>query len=395
VLGEPGWTSDPRTSTTTRDAITALGSDLVDRSMLLTDGANHRRLRTAVRDVVTPDFIDRLTAGVQSITRSVVDFPPTGQQFDLMTEIALPLPLSVASEWLGLNADNADLLRTESPAIIRMLGALADPNDINAGAAALGTLVTEFLPLAADRRKSPRDDLTSFISTDPTLELDDVVITAILIAVAGHETTANLLGTAMIRLLQPVTTGTRLIDTVDPNGPSLLTELLRLDGPVQVTARAATASHQLGDVTIAAGDRVLVVIAAANRDPRIFDDPNRFRLGRTGPPLGPEFTAVVRTLCSPRPCRPGLSGVLPTANRCAQDKPAHSSLPRRRPVCDGRRTRVSVAYVLGGFAGPGRGAGFVASRWSPITLSSRRFAIDFSGVAGCDQSLRNAVARAW
>jgi cytochrome P450 len=286
VLGEPGWTSDPRASAVTRGAITALGSDLVDRSMLLTDGANHRRLRNAVRDVFTPGFLTGLTDGIEAITRAVVDYPTAGEPFDFMTEIGLPLPLTVAAEWLGLDSDTADLLRTESPIIIRMLGALADPDDINAGAAAFGALVTEFLPVAADRRDRPGDDLLSFIATDPALELADVIITAILIAVAGHETTANLLGTAMIRLLQPAETGTRLIDTIDPNDPSLLTELLRLDGPVQSTARAATTSHQLGEAAIGVGDRVLVVIAAANRDPAVFDDPNRFRPGRTGsPPL--------------------------------------------------------------------------------------------------------------
>lgn len=284
VLGEQGWTSDPRVSAPTRDAITALGYDLVDRSMLLTDGANHRRLRNAVRDVFTPGFLRGLTEGIQSITRAVVDYPTAGESFDFMTEIGLPLPLTVAAEWLGLDSDNADLLRTESPIIIRMLGALAEPDDINAGAAAFGALITEFLPLAADRRRHPGDDLLSFIAADPALELDDVIITAILIAVAGHETTANLLGTAMIRLLRPGDAGSRLVDSVDPRDPMLLNELLRLDGPVQATARTATRNHHLADATINAGDQALVIIAAANRDPNAFDRPDEFQLDRKGPP---------------------------------------------------------------------------------------------------------------
>lgn len=283
VLGEPGWTSDPRANPDTRAAIDSLGSDMVDRSMLLTDGANHRRLRDAVRDVFTPSFIAGLTDGVQTIAQSVIDYPSTGIPFDFMTDIALPLPLTVAAEWLGLDPDNADLLRAESPAIIRMLGALADSEEITAGAAAFATLVAEFLPMAADRRAHPGEDLFSFIAADRALELDDVVITAILIAVAGHETTANLLGAGTVRLLQAGTDGSRLIDNLDPDDAAVLNELLRLDGPVQATARAATQHQRICGAEIAAGQQALVVVAAANRDPGVFNEPGQFRPRRSGP----------------------------------------------------------------------------------------------------------------
>jgi cytochrome P450 len=282
VLGEPGWTSDPRVNPDSRAAIDSLGSEMVDRSMLLTDGVNHRRLRDAVRDVFTPSFIEGLTDGVHTIAQAVIDYPTVGEPFDFMAEIAMPLPLTVAAEWLGLDPDNAELLRTESPAIIRMLGALAGSDDINAGAAAFATLIAEFLPLAADRRIHPGEDLLSFIAADPSLELDDVVITAIIIAVAGHETTANLLGAAVIRLLQPSADGSRLIDTLHSTESVMVTELLRLDGPVQATARTATQDQRICGVEIAAGQQALVVIAAANRDPGVFHEPDQFLPGRGG-----------------------------------------------------------------------------------------------------------------
>lgn len=283
VLGESGWTSDPRVNPNTRAAIDPMGSDMVDRSMLLSDGANHRRLRDSIRDVFTPSFIEGLTDGVQSIAESVIDYPTASTPFDFMAEIALPLPLTVAAEWLGLNPDNANQLRAESPAIIRMLGALADSEETNAGAEAFATLIAEFLSVAADRRAHPGEDLLSFIAADPELELDDVVITAILIAVAGHETTANLLGAGIVRLLEPSPDGSRLVDTIDPADPSLLNELLRLDGPVQATARTAIRHQLAGGAEILAGQQALVVIAAANRDPTVFDQPDEFRLSRTGP----------------------------------------------------------------------------------------------------------------
>jgi cytochrome P450 len=283
VLAEPGWSSDPRINPNTRAAIDSMGLEIVDRSMLLTDGANHRRLRDSVRDVFTPAFIAGLTDGVQTIAEGVIDYPTAGTPFDFMAEIALPLPLTVAAEWLGLDTDSAELLRTESPAIIRMLGALADSEEINAGAAAFSALIAEFLSLAADRRAHPGEDLLSFIAADQALQLDDVVITAILIAVAGHETTANLLGAGIIRLLQPNADGSRLVDNLDPADPPSITELLRLDGPVQATARTATQDQTIGGVQIAAAQQALVVVAAANRDPAVFNNPDEFRLGRTGP----------------------------------------------------------------------------------------------------------------
>ena len=283
VLGGSGWTSNPLAKPDVRAAMSAMGPDLVDRSMLFSDGADHDRLRGSVRDVFTRSFIRGLDAGIEAITSAVVDQAPTATTFDFMADIALPIPIVVAGEWLGLDAESSRLLREQSPAIIRMLGALADPDDIAAGAAASAALVTDFLPLAADRRARPGDDLVSFIASDPDLLLDEVVITAILIAVAGHETTANLLGAAMTRLLTPGPDGSRIVDGLDAEEASLINELLRLDGPVQATARTATQTQHLGDVEIVSGETALVVVAAANRDPAAFDQPHQFRLKRTGP----------------------------------------------------------------------------------------------------------------
>ena len=286
VLGGSGWTSDPLANPETKAAWAFLDTELVSRNMLFADGSDHARLRGSVRDVFTPRFIDGLGGGVQAIASAVIGHHAAGRPFDFMADIALPLPIAVAGEWLGLDAESSNLLREQSPAIIRMLGALADQDEMTAGAAAFAILITEFLSLAADRRAHPGDDLISFIASDPDLLLDEVVVTAILIAVAGHETTANLLGAAMVRLLTPQPDGGRLLDGLDTSDASLLTELLRLDGPVQSTARIATGRQLVSGVEIGCGQQVLVAVAAANRDPEVFDEPNEFRLGRSGqPPL--------------------------------------------------------------------------------------------------------------
>ncbi|OBF09623.1 cytochrome P450 [Mycobacterium sp. 852002-10029_SCH5224772] len=283
ILGGTGWTSDPLANPNAPAGARSADPDMLRRNMLLTDGVDHVRLRGAVRDVFTRSFISGLEQGVDAIAAQTIDPLTAGADFDFMTEVALPLPIAVAAAWLGLDVDSTRLLRAESPAISAMLGDFNDVDAVEAGTAAVAALLTEFLPLAADRRRHPGDDLLSFISADPNLELDDVVITAIVIAIAGHETTANLLGAAMVRLLAPAPDGVRPIDLIDAVDDGLVTELLRLDGPVQAVTRTATQDHVLDGTTIRAGEPVLVVLAAANRDPAIFREASQFQAGRAGP----------------------------------------------------------------------------------------------------------------
>ena len=171
--------------------------------MLFADGPTHSRLRGSVRDVFTRAFIARLGAGVEAIATSVITEPASGEPFDFMSQIALPLPIAVIGEWLNVEPPTAELLRELSPAIIRTLGTFAGTAELAAGAAASAALMTEFLPMAADRRAHPGEDLLSFIAADRDLALEEVAMTAILIAVAGHETTANLLGAGPDSPAQP------------------------------------------------------------------------------------------------------------------------------------------------------------------------------------------------
>ena len=136
VLGGSGWTSDPLENPLARAAIDPLSADFFAGSMLFADGARHTRLRTAVRDVFTRSFAANLRAGVEAITAALIDEPEIGVPFDFMADIALPLPIAVIGSWLNLAPGTARLLREHSPVIIRMLGALADPDEIAAGAAA-------------------------------------------------------------------------------------------------------------------------------------------------------------------------------------------------------------------------------------------------------------------
>lgn len=283
ILAGPGWTSNPLANPNTPAALRETDPDILRRNILFTDGADHVRLRGSVRDLFTRTFIAGLREGIATIAADTIDSISPGIEFDFMTDIALPLPIAVAAAWMGLDIAAARLLREESPAITGMLADSTDAMAIENGTSALATLLTEFLPLAADRRRHPGDDLLSVIAADTNLELDDVVTTAIIIAIAGHETTANLLGSAIIRLLTPQRDGIRPVDTIDTVDDRLITEVLRLDGPAQAVARTATHDHAFGDVTIRAGQPALVALAAANRDPDVFDKPDELQIDRPRP----------------------------------------------------------------------------------------------------------------
>ncbi|OSC40545.1 cytochrome P450 [Mycobacterium decipiens] len=284
VLRGSGWISNIMANPTVYEAISpTFDAKMLDKFILFADGEIHARLRRAVRDVFTRTFVTGMRPGVEAIVSGLVSHPEPQAVFDFMTEIALPMPAAVIGEWLSLDARSSRFLNDHISVIVRMLQVLADAEEVAKGITALTSVFMDILPLAADRRAHPGDDLLSHIASDPDLELDDVVITAILIAVAGRETTANLLGAALVRLLTPEPDGTRLIDNVDPADPSVVTELMRLDASVQSAGRTATQDHVIGGVEIAQGQQVAVIIPAANRDPNVYDEPSQFRPNRQGP----------------------------------------------------------------------------------------------------------------
>ena len=280
VLGGSGWTSDPRANPTARAALDCIGPELANQYMLFTDGDDHRRLRGSVRDVFTPSFINGLAAGVESIAAA------RDRSSARTARCSTSWPTSPCPCRSPLSADGWAWIREldappwESPAIIRTLSR-SPTRAIASGVGRLATLVAQFLPLAAERRSNPSDDLLSYIAADLDLLLDEVVITA-LIAVAGHETTANLLGAAVFRLLTPCPDGTR-IDRRPRPGRSVAdhrTAAARRPGAGHGAHRDR--DHLVGGVEIGRPTS-LVVVAAANRDPSVFDEPDQLRLDRGGP----------------------------------------------------------------------------------------------------------------
>lgn len=282
VLQGAAWSSDPANS----PALAArLGmAQTTARSLLFSDPPEHARLRRALRGHLTPRAVEALRPRIRAIVSAAVAAHDPADPLEVMDDLAYPVPLAVMCELFGIPAEMAQLLRDETPRMVEMLDPLAPPEAVETGASSTFAVMLELVPLVAERRNRPGDDLLSALAhggaTDD-LEVDEAITMALLLLAAGHETTANLVGNAVVALHDhPDVTG-HLRERPELV-PRALEELLRFDSPVQLTSRIATEDTSVQDVTITGGDQVLLSLGAANRDPKVFPNPERFDLWRDG-----------------------------------------------------------------------------------------------------------------
>ncbi|MEE4419481.1 cytochrome P450 family protein [Streptomyces bugieae] len=251
----------------------------VSRTLLATDPPDHGRLRKLALAAFTPAAVARLEPRIRVLAEELADALAERVGADLVEGFAVPLPIAVISELLGVPEPDRAAVRRWS----NELFAAAAPDTVDRASHALSGYVTR---LIADRRGAPGDDVLSGLiaarDEGDRLSEPELVSLAVLLVVAGHETTANLIGNGMVTLLRDEALRARL--RADPGLlPAAVEEFLRHDGPLTVaTFRYATEPLVLGGATIAAGDVVQVAPGAANRDPARFDAPDSVRLGRAG-----------------------------------------------------------------------------------------------------------------
>jgi cytochrome P450 len=210
-------------------------------------------------------------------------------RMDVIEDLAYPLPVTVISELLGVPVDDADQVKTWSRDVARALDAIAlpvGPEVLERGRAATRGMVEYFGRLADERRRRPGDDLLSGLveaeEAGDRLTERELLATCVLLYVAGHETTVNLVGNGLLALLRHPDEWRRL--RRDPARlPGAIEELLRWDGPVQRTGRMAAEDVEIGGVAIPAGTLVLAMLGAANRDPAQFAEPDRLDVTRDEP----------------------------------------------------------------------------------------------------------------
>jgi pimeloyl-[acyl-carrier protein] synthase len=256
-------------------------------SMLDRDPPDHTRLRSLVSKAFTPRVVEGLRPHIQEIVDGLLQRVGGAGSMDLIEAFAYPLPVMVICELLGVPLEDHERFKGWSLDIARGLDAIMLPVDSEVArrsGAARHALSGYFRGLIAERRASPRGDLLSALiaaeEAGDTLSEDELLASCILLLVAGHETTVNLIGNGTLALLRHPEQLRRLREN-----PGLITsaveELLRYDGPVQRTARMPSTDVTIGGRTISKGEMVMPFIGAADRDPAQFPDPDRLDITRS------------------------------------------------------------------------------------------------------------------
>jgi len=251
-------------------------------SMLGSDPPTQTRLRRLVSRDFTPRRIRESESRVREIASALLDKVAARGEFDVMADLATPLPVMVISELLGVPPSEYLQFKRWSDKIIEAdntLPGMPIPDDVKN---AFGELKEYFTREIARRRKDPESDLVSALVAHQeaeALSADELLQFVVLLLLAGNETTTNLIGNGMLALVRHPESMAAL-----RSKPELMRaaveEMLRYDGPVQATFRTATKDIEVGGTQIAAGTGVFVITAAANRDPARFEEPERFDIRR-------------------------------------------------------------------------------------------------------------------
>jgi cytochrome P450 len=255
------------------------------RTMLFRNPPDHGRLRGLVTDVFTHRHVDQLRASIIRWIDILLDEAARHAQIDLMAALALPLPVHVISDLVGVPQADREQAAPLVRALIAPLEPTADVDAIRRAADAETQLADYFSHLLAKKRANPQADLLSRLSHaqgDDTLDDEEAVGTAILLFAAGFETTSNLIGNGLTALLTHPDQ-LRVLRTHPDLTSNAVEELLRYDTPVQTNGRTALAPTRIAGVDVAEGDVVLTLLGAANRDPARFSAPEMLDLTRASP----------------------------------------------------------------------------------------------------------------
>jgi cytochrome P450 len=251
--------------------------------MIETDPPNHSRLRKLVNKGFTPRMVGRLEPRIRAIANELLANARIQPEIDFVRDFSGALPVIVIAEMLGVESEHRLDFKRWSDNVV--LGT-SRPTDEAARAqvrASNAEMRTYFEQAIADRRKTPREDLLTVLvqaeEERQTLTSDEVLAMAMLILLAGNETTMNLLSNTALAL-QAHPADLARISREHVLIPQLIEEMLRYDSPVQIVFRRTTEAVELSGRTIPPNSVVFILIGSANRDERKFPDPDRFDLSR-------------------------------------------------------------------------------------------------------------------
>jgi unspecific monooxygenase len=255
------------------------------RPFLFRDPPDHTRLRGLVSKAFTPPVVESLRTRTQQVVDELLGAAMEADRVDLVEEFAYPLPVRIICDLLGVPLEDQDRFKVWSGALARGLDPdfLLSPEVVAARTEGVLQFSQYFFELLAERRTNPGDDLLSRLvqveDGGVVLSEGELLSTCILLLVAGHETTVNLIAGGALALLRHPDQCEKF--RTDPElTRSGVEEMLRYVSPVQLTGRALIEDCEFGGVELAAGDFAMLLLASANRDPAQFEDPGRFDISR-------------------------------------------------------------------------------------------------------------------
>ena len=288
ILRHSKASANPRDWERFDDYVNTLGgtgpaSDMRSRWMLLKNPPDHTRLRKLITKAFTPRVVENMRPHIQDIVNDLLDVIQEKGSFDIIQDLAFPLPVIVIAELIGVPTEDREQFKDWTAALARSLDPVITPEIAQAADKATEELIAYFTQLVATRRANPQEDLLSGLiaaeEEGDKLDEDELLATAILLFAAGHETTMNLIGNGMLALFRNPDQMAKL-----QAEPALIKtaveEFLRYDGSVQITARVALEDIEIGGRTIRRNQQALLLLGAANHDPAHFPDPDRLDITR-------------------------------------------------------------------------------------------------------------------
>ena len=288
VLREPGWSSDHRNAARlvglrADGSIPDIAGDMLSRILLFMDAPDHTRVRGLISKAFTPRSVERLRPRITVLTEELLAPLRDAGHFDVINDFAFQLPVTVICELLGVPAGDREMLRHLTRELAVLLGEDVTPSQIGGAAGAMLTLTAYLVPLFEERRRAPRADLISALveaeEAGDRLGADELLTTVVILLIAGHETTMNLIGNGMLALLRNPDQ-LELLRGRPELMPSAVEELLRYDSPVRLTIRTALQDTIVAGEMVRAGEQVLAMLHAANHDPAVFESPDALDITR-------------------------------------------------------------------------------------------------------------------
>ena len=260
-----------------------MAQELWSKSMLYSDPPDHARLRSLVNKAFVPRIVENLRPNIEEISSSLLQSIDASGPFDLMKEYAAPFPALVIAELLGIDISYRDRFKAWSNDIIKGMDSSLSHEEWSKSMNATMSLASYFIDLIDEKKRNSGKDLVSQLveseEKEDRLGPDELLGMCLLLLVAGHETTTNLVGNGFWNLLKH----REKFSELQADRSIMYTaieELLRFESPVQRMSRVALEDVTISDVRIQKGSMIAGVIGSANRDPEVFLEPESLDLKR-------------------------------------------------------------------------------------------------------------------